>query len=137
VIRVFRADRLPDLPVAGQCTLLLTAVVDLDLTTCATAGAQLLDAANEPVQAVVLDLGAAFVGASFVRDLVALAERTTHTGRATAIAGAPAWLIDLAPRLDMPTIPFADTVTAAIAALRRAAIDEVDRHADRARTPKG
>jgi hypothetical protein len=126
VIRAFRPDRLPDLPAPGQCGLLPTAVVDLDLTTCATAGAQLLDAANEPVQAVVLDVGAAFVAISFVRALVALAERATHTGRATAVVGAPAWLIDLAPRLDMPAIHFADTVTAA--ALRIAATGDADKH---------
>jgi anti-anti-sigma regulatory factor len=119
--RVFDVDRVPDVPGAGQGAVVLRARTDLDAATRAAARAEMLDAVAGPVDALVLDLSRVVVGAVLVGDLVVLSERASHTGRAVAVVGAPGWVVELATRLDMPPLRFADTVPAAVRALRDAA----------------
>jgi|tagenome__1003787_1003787.scaffolds.fasta_scaffold19495152_1 hypothetical protein len=117
--RVFDVSHMPDVPTTGQDGVLLQARVDLDLAT-HTARAEMLDAVRGPGGALVLDLARAFVGAVFVRDLVALSEHAARRGTPVAVVAAPPWLVTLATRLDMPPLRFADTVAAAVQALRTA-----------------
>jgi anti-anti-sigma regulatory factor len=117
----FDVEALPDLPIPGQRTLVLTARTDLDLHTRETARAEMLAAMADPSHALVLDLGGVFIAAVVVRDLVELSERASHAGRPLAVVGAPPWLVDLAGRLDVPPVRFAGTVGAAAEALRAAA----------------
>jgi anti-anti-sigma regulatory factor len=117
---VFDVGRVPDAPTTGQDAVLLRARVDLDLATHAAARAELLAAVAGPGGALVLDLAGVFVGAVLVRDLVALSERASHTRVPVVVVAAPRWLAELAPRLDMPPLRFADTVAEAVRALRDA-----------------
>lgn len=48
-----------------------------------------------------------------------------RTGRPVAVVGAPGWIVELAARLDMPPLRFADTVAAAVRALRAAAAPRI------------
>jgi anti-anti-sigma regulatory factor len=122
MIHVFDIGHLPDVPTTGQWGVLLRARVDLDLATRTAARAEMLDTVSGPGDALVLDLGRTFVGAALVRDLVALSEHATHTGKPVAVVAAPPWLVELTTRLDMPPLRFADTVPAAVQELHDAAV---------------
>jgi hypothetical protein len=119
-MHIFDIDQLPDVPAPGQHATLLTARTHIDVATCAAARTAMLDAATTG-DALVLDLTHAFVDVVAVRDLVTVAERTTHTGRSFTVVGAPTWLVDLAARLDMPPLRFTATVAEAVSALCAAA----------------
>ncbi|MCO1654615.1 STAS domain-containing protein [Pseudonocardia humida] len=118
---VFGLTRIPDAPIPGRHAVLLTARVDIDLSTRAAARDQLLDVASGPAEAVLMDLTGVFVGAVAVRDLVELAERTTHLGKPLVVIGAPPWLPVLAARLDMPPLRFTASAEAAVSELRAVA----------------
>jgi hypothetical protein len=134
--RVFDVSHVPDVPTTGQDGVLLRARVDLDLATHAAARAEMLDAVSGPGGVLVLDLAGACVGAVFVSDLVALSEYAARRGTPVAVVAAPPWLVALTTRLDMPPLRFADTVAAAVQALRTAIPPGTPRpHRHRSRWP--
>jgi hypothetical protein len=120
VPRIFDVDTVLDVPGPSQHAVLLSARQDLDLATIGTARAELVEACAGAGAAVLLDVTGVFVGVVLVRCLVELAERTSHARKSVAVIGAPGWLVELKPRLDMPPLPFAATVDSAVAELRAA-----------------
>jgi hypothetical protein len=113
--RVFDVGRLSGVPAAEQCTLLLTARADLDLTTAGPARAELRRAVRGPVDAVLLDVTRAYVGVVAIHCILDISRRVRGP---LAVIGAPQWLVDTAPLLGLPQVPHVRTVDAAIAALR-------------------
>jgi hypothetical protein len=121
---VFTLDCLPGVPGPGQRAVLLTARVDLDLATEAGALSEIRRVTAEPVDAALLDLSYAFVGVTVVRCLRELAA----PARPVAVVGAPRWLVELAPRLDLPALPYLRTVSEAADRLRAAGLPRQDGH---------
>jgi hypothetical protein len=113
--RVFDVGQLPGLPAPGQCTLLLTARADLDLTTAELARIELRRAVRGPVDAVLLDITRTYVGVTAIHLILEISQQVRGP---LAVVGAPKWLVDTAPLLDLPRVPHLRTVDAAIAALR-------------------
>jgi hypothetical protein len=113
--RVFDVGTVPDVPAADQCALLLTARTDLDLSTAELARAELRRAVRDPVDAVLLDITRAYVGVVAIHCIVEIRRRVRGP---VAVIGAPQWLVDTAPLLDLPPVPHLRTVDAAIAVLR-------------------
>ncbi len=118
---VFDVDRVLDVPVPGLRAVILRARVDLDLSTEQSARSELLGAVDGPEHALVLDVTGVFVGVVLVRCIGHVAERAARAGKPLAVAGAPAWLIDLITLLDVPPLVFRTTPAAAVAALCTAA----------------
>jgi hypothetical protein len=114
----FDVSHRPDVPGPEQHAVLLSARGDLDLATVDAARAEMLAACAAPGAALLLDVTGVFVGVVLVRCLAELADRTGRAGKPVVVIGAPAWLVDLRPRLHVPPVLFADTVDAAVAALR-------------------
>jgi hypothetical protein len=114
----FDVGHVVDVPGPEQHAVLLSARGDLDLATVDAARAEMLAACAGPGSALLLDVTGVFVGVVLARCLAELARRTDRVGKPVAVIGAPAWLVDLRPRLDVPPVLFTDTVDAAVAALR-------------------
>jgi hypothetical protein len=113
--RVFEVGRLADVPAIDQCTVVLTARADLDLSTAEPARAEVRAACAGPVDAVLLDLTRAFVGVIAIHCILEITERVRGP---VAVIGAPQWLVDTTPLLGLPSVPHLRTVDAAIDALR-------------------
>jgi hypothetical protein len=116
--RVFDVDHVLHVPGSAQHTVLLRARRDLDLATADAARAEMLDACGGSGAAVLLDVTGVFVGAVLIRCLAEVAERASRAGKPVVLIGAPGWLVDLQPRLDLPPVPLVGTVDSAVAALR-------------------
>jgi hypothetical protein len=114
----FDVSHVVDVPEPEQHAVLLSAREDLDLATVTAARAELLAACAAPGAALLLDVTGVFVGVVLVRCLAELVERSGRAGKAVVVIGAPGWLVDLRRRLSVPPVLFADTVDAAVAALR-------------------
>jgi hypothetical protein len=113
--RVFEVGQLADVPTTDQCTVLLTARADLDLSTAEPARAEVRAACAGRVDAVLLDLTQAFVGVVAIHCIIDITERVRGP---VAVIGAPQWLVDTTPLLGLPAVPHLRTVDAAIDTLR-------------------
>jgi hypothetical protein len=112
---VFEVGRLADVPGPGQCTVVLIARADLDLSTGELARAEVREVCAGRVDAVLLDLTHAFVGVVAIHCLLDVTERVRGP---VAVVGGPQWLVASTPLLGLPAVPHLRTVDAAIAALR-------------------
>jgi hypothetical protein len=113
--RVFEVGQLSGVPAADQWALLLTARADLDLSTAAPARTEVRQACAGPVDAVLLDVTQAYVGVVVIHCMVEIARRVRGP---LAVVGAPQWLVEAGPLLDLPPVRHLRTVDAAVAALR-------------------
>jgi hypothetical protein len=116
---IFAVDELIDIPIDGGRGTLLTALTDLDLATCHAARTELARAEARADKALVVDVSEVFVSVVALRVIVEALVVTTRRSIAFALVGAPHWMLKTVPHLDIPPLPVYNTVTAAVADVRR------------------
>jgi hypothetical protein len=114
--RVFGVGTLVDVPVRGRRTLVLTALVDIDLATEAAARAEITAPDPGAPDGLVLDLSGVFVGVAAIRCI----RDATERGSALAVVGAPRWLPGFAALVGGAAPAFVRTVREGVAVLRTA-----------------
>jgi hypothetical protein len=116
--RVFDVDVMVGVPAPSDCALLVTARLDLDVSTESAARQELRQVVRGSAAAVVLDLSGVFVGVTVLRCLRDLAGGRDGAGPAVVAVGGPAWLTAADERLGLPPFGVARSVAAAVATLR-------------------
>jgi hypothetical protein len=114
--RVFDVDTLVDVPGPGRRTLLLTALVDIDMATETPARAEIAVSDPGAPDGLLLDLTGVFVGVAAIRCIRDAAERAS----ALVVVGAPRWLPGLSALVGGAAPPFVRTVREGVAVLRAA-----------------
>jgi hypothetical protein len=114
MVRAFDVDTLVDTPGPGRRTLVLTALVDIDMATEAVARAEIAAPGTGAPDGLLLDLTGVFVGVAAIRCIREAAGRAS----ALAVVGAPRWLPGLTTLFGDDAPPFVRTVPEGVAVLR-------------------